>query len=227
MIPVNFDKLLRVRPNVVRNANAIVGESVTEHVVHTLKYAACDPAPPPWHGKLSPDGRQQSYGRSLDLHRGSFTCVVDTISHRALHLLYEPQLCSRRAMVGKDRLAGPPNSASERTKPSKPSLVNVTTQGKDPAFRTSPEPATTTTRHASRAKHQHAMPQASRSTNKPSRCESLKALKVHPKQKEKTLWCLLSLRVHMVCAMKCGGGPAQPTYTTIPRGVVYDMACLR
>ena len=34
--------------------------------------------------------------------------------------------------------------------------------------------------------------------------------------KEKTMWCLLSLRVHIVCAMKCGGGPAQPTYTTIP-----------
>ena len=31
-------------------------------------------------------------------------------------------------------------------------------------------------------------------------------------QKENTLWCLLSLRVHMVCVMKCGGGPAQPTY---------------
>ena len=84
--------------------------------------------------KLSPDGRQQSYSRSLVLHRGSFPCVVhlhcvrstkgilieesttpDTISDQALHLLSEPLPCSRRAMVGTDRLAGPPKSASERT----------------------------------------------------------------------------------------------------------------
>ena len=46
LIPVNSDKLLRVRPNMVHNACQIlnceiVGESVTEHVGSHFQYAAC------------------------------------------------------------------------------------------------------------------------------------------------------------------------------------------
>ena len=35
--------------------------------------------------------------------------------------------------------------------------------------------------------------------------------------KEKTLRCLLSLCVAYGCAMKCGGGPTQPTYHHLPK----------
>ena len=55
MIPVNSNKLLRVKTNVVHNAKnhilncEIVEESVTEHVVHTSQNSTCDPALPP-HG---------------------------------------------------------------------------------------------------------------------------------------------------------------------------------
>ena len=31
-------------------------------------------------------------------------------------------------------------------------------------------------------------------------------------REKKTLWCLLSMCVRIVCAMTCGGGPTQPTY---------------
>ena len=150
------------------------------------KTVACDSALPPWLGKLSPDCRQQSYGRSfhrgisplrralaLSLcssgHRhlvlncaalgtndffqrtktpksreepenvggwGLLPCATltssdgerhkknrvrstksvlieqrstpDTVNHQALQILSEPLPCSRRAMVGTDRLAGPP-----------------------------------------------------------------------------------------------------------------------
>ena len=42
----------------------IIGENVTEHVVHiSSNCGAC--------GRLSPDSRQQSYGRSSGLHRGT------------------------------------------------------------------------------------------------------------------------------------------------------------
>ena len=36
------------------------------------------------------------------------------------------------------------------------------------------------------------------------------------REKEKTLRSLLSLRVAYGCAMKCGGGPTQPTYHHLP-----------
>ena len=61
------------------------------------------------------------------------------------------------AMVGTDRLAGPPNRHTVET-----NSLQRDGQEKDPALRTSPEPATTKTRHASRKKHRHAMPTGSR-----------------------------------------------------------------
>ena len=126
----------------------------------------------------------------------------DTVSHQALHLLSEPQLCSRRAMVGTDRLAGPPNSASERTKP-----VETISRQRDEHkeriqlsghHRNQQRPQRGMRRGRS---NQHAMPQASRPTNKPSRCVRLKALKVRTSKtrRKDTVVSLEPACAHGVC----------------------------
>ena len=124
----------------------------------------------------------------------------DTISCQALHFVFELLPCSRRAIIGTDRLAGPPNSKSERTMPSKPSLFNVTSTRKGSSSQdiagTSDDhneacvEGETPTRHAT---NKSANPQAV------TLCEA-QGSKGIPKQKRQTLRCLLSLRVtHGVC----------------------------
>ena len=72
---------------------------------------------------------------------------------------------------GKDRLPGPPRRCIREVclLPLKPFHFNLTSTRRDSALRTSHEPATTTSRHASREKHRHIiLASKSAKTNKPS-----------------------------------------------------------
>ena len=114
---------------------------------------------------------------------------------------------NRRAMVGTDRLAGPPKRVHQRGLPVKSTRINRLSVPS--ALHGGNDTKTSDCRG-------HGLHDPRKDCSiAPDSYRTAQGYK-NGKQKEKTLRCLLSLSVAYGCAMKCGGGPTQPTYPHLP-----------